>query len=38
MGSRDVETADNNRINSDWQFRWAPLPAGYAERYVHKIK
>jgi len=24
----------NNRINSDWQFRCAPLPAGYAERYV----
>ncbi len=22
----------NNRINSDWQFRCAPLPAGYAER------
>jgi hypothetical protein len=22
----------NNRINSDWQFRSAPLPAGYAER------
>ena len=21
----------NNRINSDWQFRYAPLPAGYAE-------
>jgi hypothetical protein len=20
----------NNRINSDWQFRCAPLPAGYA--------
>jgi hypothetical protein len=24
----------NNRINSDWQFRCAPLPACYAERYV----
>jgi len=23
----------NNRINSDWQFRCAPLPAGYAERW-----
>jgi len=23
---------DNNRINSGWQFRYAPLPAGYAER------
>jgi len=23
---------DNNRINSDWQIRCAPLPAGYAER------
>jgi len=22
----------NNRINSDWQFRCAPLPAGYAKR------
>jgi len=22
----------NNRINLDWQFRFAPLPAGYAER------
>ena len=20
----------NNRINTDWQFRCAPLPAGYA--------
>jgi len=26
----------NNRINSDWQFRCASLPAGYAERYVQK--
>jgi hypothetical protein len=26
----------NNRINSDWQFRCAPLPAGYAERYIHE--
>jgi hypothetical protein len=24
----------NNRINSDWQFRCAPLPAGYAERWA----
>jgi hypothetical protein len=24
----------NNRINSDWQFRCAPLPSGYAERYA----
>jgi hypothetical protein len=24
----------NNRINSDWQFRCTPLPAGYAERYT----
>tara|TARA_Y100000589_G_scaffold326986_1_gene367909 strand:- start:574 stop:675 length:102 start_codon:yes stop_codon:yes gene_type:complete len=23
----------NNRINADWQFRFASLPAGYAERY-----
>ena len=30
--------AANNRINSDWQFRCAPLPAGYAERYVLKGK
>jgi hypothetical protein len=21
-------------MNTDWQFRCAPLPAGYAERYV----
>jgi hypothetical protein len=26
----------NNRINSDWQFRCAPLPAGYAERYAEE--
>ena len=26
--------SSNNRINSDWQFRCAPLPAGYAKRYV----
>ena len=25
----------HNRINSDWQFRCTPLPAGYVERYVH---
>jgi hypothetical protein len=24
----------NNRINSDWQFRCAPSPAGYAERWL----
>jgi hypothetical protein len=24
----------NNRINSDWPFCCAPLPAGYAERYI----
>jgi hypothetical protein len=24
---------DNNRINSDWQTRYAPLAAVYAERY-----
>jgi len=24
----------NNRINADWQFRCASLPAGYAERYA----
>jgi hypothetical protein len=28
--------AHNNRINADWQFRCAPLPAGYAERYSDK--
>jgi hypothetical protein len=27
----------NNRINTDWQFRCAPSPAGYAERYVTKL-
>jgi len=25
----------NNRMNSDWQFRSAALPAGYAERSVY---
>jgi len=29
----------NNRINSDWQLRCAPLPAGYAERWaLNEIK
>ena len=28
------EARPNNRINSDWQLRYAPLPAGYAERYA----
>jgi len=28
--------AFNNRINSDWQLRSAPLPAGYAELYAPK--
>ena len=27
----NINPAHNNRINSDWQFRCAPLPAGYAE-------
>ena len=27
-----VEVTSNHRINADWQFRCAPLPAGYAER------
>lgn len=27
-----MNNSHNNRINSDWQFRCAPLPAGYAER------
>jgi hypothetical protein len=27
-----VAASSNNRINTDWQFRCAPLPAGYAER------
>jgi hypothetical protein len=26
--------APNNHINSDWQLRYAPLPAGYAERWA----
>jgi hypothetical protein len=30
----DEKGMANNRINSDWQFRCAPLPAGYAERYT----
>ncbi len=30
------QTTPNNRINSDWQFRCAPLPAGYAERSANK--
>jgi len=29
---RRVAASSNNRINSDWQIRCAPLPAGYAER------
>jgi hypothetical protein len=29
-----MKKTHNNRINSDWQFRCAPLPAGYAERWV----
>jgi len=33
-----INKVPNNRINSDWQFRCASLPAGYAERYVLKIK
>ena len=28
----------NNRINSDWQFRCAPLPTGYAERSLFQPK
>ncbi len=24
----------NNHINSDWQFRYVPLPVGYAKRLV----
>jgi hypothetical protein len=27
-----ITPAHNNCINSDWQFRCAPLPAGYVER------
>ena len=27
----------DNRINADWQFRCAPLPAGYAEPYTKVI-
>ena len=29
-----VSESHNNRINPDWQIRCAPLPAGYAERWV----
>jgi hypothetical protein len=28
----------NNRINSDWQFRCAPLAAGYAGRWKYHRK
>jgi len=28
----------NSRINSDWQFRCAPLSAGYAERYDERLE
>jgi hypothetical protein len=33
-GSADFpyEILPNNRMKSDWQFRCATLPAGYAER------
>jgi hypothetical protein len=27
-----VEVTSNHRINAGWQFRCAPLPAGYAAR------
>ena len=33
-----VSESHNNRINADWQFRCAPLPAGYAERYIVKVQ
>jgi len=33
---QDKKKRYNNRINSDWQFRCAPLPAGYAKRYAEK--
>lgn len=32
FGNPCEEWLHNNRINTDWQFRSAPLPAGYAER------
>jgi len=31
-----IAMSHNNRINSDWQFRCASLPAGYAERWAGK--
>jgi hypothetical protein len=34
MHQKNDSRLHNNRINSDWQFRYAPLPAGYAERYA----
>jgi len=37
LGNRTLrEKSPNNRINSDCQFRCAPLPAGYAERWASK--
>jgi len=33
----DFKFTHNNRINSDWQFRCASLPAGYAERWEEAI-
>ena len=32
IGAIGVIDRPNNRINSDWQLRCAPLPTGYAER------
>ena len=34
---RCISESHNNRINSEWQFRCAPLTACYAERYVANI-
>ncbi len=31
-GCNEQVITPNNRINSDWQFRCTPLPAGYAGR------
>jgi len=31
-----IQTKHNNRMNSDWQFRCASSPAGYAKRYCAK--
>ncbi len=32
LKSWDFNKSPNKPLNSDWLFRYAPLPAGYAER------